>query len=95
MSVTIGVHVESISPSSLQTSAYYDDDASLTSVISGSSCSQSSGFSTTRDIIATNAQLNMLLTKLVKMEEHYRANKLAHKTETKDGSKDMEDENEE
>lgn len=69
--------------SSQPSSVQYDDDVSVASVnsastfISGGGVSNTSGFGVTRDIIATDAQLIMLLTTLVEMEEKYRAMKLA------------------
>ena len=56
---------------------YYDDNVSVISAtsvssrVSGGTSSGSAGFGNVRDIIATDAQLIMLLTTLVEMEERY------------------------
>ncbi|KAL3784805.1 hypothetical protein HJC23_013845 [Cyclotella cryptica] len=71
------------SASSSQSGIYYDDDVSVASVnssstfLSGQNASSASNMSAaTRDIIATDAQLIMLLTTLVEIEEKCRAAKL-------------------
>lgn len=73
----------------------YDDDVSVasttsaTSYHSGGGLSSSSnttgGLGSARDIIATDAQLIMLLTTLVEMEEKDRAARLAKREEEEDG----------
>ncbi|KAL7469359.1 hypothetical protein ACHAXS_009621 [Conticribra weissflogii] len=59
----------------------YDDDVSVASVNSSTTLfsggTGNSGFGMTRDIMATDAQLIMLLTTLVEMEEKHRADRLA------------------
>mmetsp|Transcript_13524 Transcript_13524/g.25807 ORF Transcript_13524/g.25807 Transcript_13524/m.25807 type:complete len:378 (-) Transcript_13524:464-1597(-) len=59
----------------------YDDDVSVASVNSSATLisggTGNSGFGMTRDIMATDAQLIMLLTTLVEMEERHRAERLA------------------
>jgi hypothetical protein len=69
-------------PATSQT-AYYDDDVSIASVnssstfLSGQNTANASNVSASaRDIIATDAQLIMLLTTLVEMEEQVRAAKI-------------------
>ena len=76
----------------------YDDDVSVMSsnsastFISGGGASNASSVMSTRDIIATDAQLIMLLTTLVEMEERHRAVKIANYDEDDDDEEEDMDE---
>ena len=82
------------SASTSQAGGYYDDDVSVASVnssstfLSGQNTANASNISASaRDIIATDAQLIMLLTTLVEMEEQVRAMKIQNEND-QDDSKD-------
>ena len=80
--------------SSSSSQNYYDDDISVASVnssstfLSGQNTANASNVSASaRDIIATDAQLIMLLTTLVEMEEQVRAAKIKNAEEGDDAAK--------
>mmetsp|Transcript_12422 Transcript_12422/g.26990 ORF Transcript_12422/g.26990 Transcript_12422/m.26990 type:complete len:669 (+) Transcript_12422:293-2299(+) len=79
------------SGSSVASATDYDDDVSVmsaNSAFTGAGSAASSSTMATRDIIATDAQLIMLLTTLVEMEERHRAVKLAASEEEEDEDED-------
>eukprot|EP00581_Thalassiosira_minuscula_P015041 CAMPEP_0183733630 /NCGR_PEP_ID=MMETSP0737-20130205/41607_1 /TAXON_ID=385413 /ORGANISM="Thalassiosira miniscula, Strain CCMP1093" /LENGTH=659 /DNA_ID=CAMNT_0025966917 /DNA_START=138 /DNA_END=2117 /DNA_ORIENTATION=+ len=73
---------------------YYDDDVSVMSANSASTGRSANSVNNARDIIATDAQLIMLLTTLVEMEERHRAVKLALEDDDDDDDEKVNEEDE-